>query len=165
MMNQKNLRRKKAKKRERRKNLFSMKKTPGNHHQETGTILLTKLSVNNLIKTNVYKFMFDVLRLILKTKKGVSTYWVHNAQFCWSKDKQCLEFCFSNAQIQINFSKNYCIYYIQTPNSCNGRNCSSLRDIDIAKYPNRGVSILFRHWPKRNKQNLLWGNVKTQLPK
>lgn len=69
MMNQKNLRRKKAKKRERRKSLFSMKKTRGNHHQETGIIILTKLSVNNILKTNVLKWCLMFSDSSLKQKR------------------------------------------------------------------------------------------------
>lgn len=32
---------------------------------------------------------------------------------------------------------------------------SPIANINIAKYPQRGLSTLFRHWPKRNNQNSL----------
>lgn len=90
-----------------------MKKTRGNHHQETGIIVLTKLSVNNLLKTNVFKWcsMFSDSSLKQKRVYQHIEFIMHNSAGV-KKDKQCLEFCFSNAQIQINFSKNYCLYYI-----------------------------------------------------
>lgn len=46
-----------------------MKKTRGNHHQETGIIVLTKLSVNNLLKTNVFKWCLMFSDSSLKQKR------------------------------------------------------------------------------------------------
>lgn len=46
-----------------------MKKTRGNHHQETGIIVLTKLSVNNLLKTNVYTWCLMFSDSSLKQKR------------------------------------------------------------------------------------------------
>lgn len=137
MTNQKNLRRKKAKKRERRKSLFSMKRTRGNHHQETGIIVLTKLSVNNLLKTNFYTWCLMCSDSSLKQKRVHQhiEFIMHNSAAV--KINKVLKFVLAMHKYKLIFPTSIVYFTFKR------RNCYSLRDVDIAKYPNRGVSILF----------------------